>query len=133
MLDFIVKYWIQELFVLIISVLTWCVGKLRKKHNENDKVKEGMMALLHDRLYQACSFFLKRGWCSIEDRNNLEYLFRPYKELGGNGTGEHLYKRCLDLPYDEEGVIVRDEMIKAGKTRAKAAAKSTNVTGNKTK
>lgn len=133
MLDFIVKYWIQELFVLIISVLTWCVGKLRKKHNENDKVKEGMMALLHDRLYQACSFFLKRGWCSIEDRNNLEYLFRPYKELGGNGTGEHLYKRCLDLPYDEEGVIVRNEMIKAGKTRAKTAAKSTNVTGNKTK
>ena len=102
MIDFIVKYWIQELFVLIITVLTWCVGKLRKKHDENDKVKEGMMALLHDRLYQACSFFIARGWATLDDRENLEYLYRPYKALGGNGTGETLYHTVEKLPYQKE-------------------------------
>lgn len=27
------------------------------------------------------------------DRDNLEYMFKPYKALGGNGTGEELYNR----------------------------------------
>ena len=52
--------------------------------------------------HQACSFFIAQGYCSPEDRNNLEYLFRPYKELGGNGTGESLYHKCMDLPLTKE-------------------------------
>ena len=37
-------------------------------------------------------------YCGRQD--NLEYMFRPYKALGGNGTGEELYNRCLALPYE---------------------------------
>ena len=92
MIDFILKYWIQELFALILAVLTWLWRTL----------KDGMLALLHDRIYQACSFFIARGWCSPEDRSNLEYLYKPYKALGGNGTGESLYKKCLELPLSAD-------------------------------
>ena len=60
------------------------------------------MALLHDRIYQACSFFIARGYCTPEDRSNLEYLYKPYKALGGNGTGESLYNKCLELPLTAE-------------------------------
>lgn len=102
MIDFVLKYWIQELFALIIAVITWLWRALLRRKQENDAIKEGMMALLHDRIYQACSYFLKRGWCSMEDRSNLEYLYKPYKALGGNGTGESLYKKCMDLPLVEE-------------------------------
>lgn len=102
LIDFILRYWIQELFALIIAILTWLWRVLLRRKKENDEMKEGMMALLHDRIYQACSFFLARGWCSMEDRSNLEYLYKPYKALGGNGTGESLYKKCMDLPLVEE-------------------------------
>ena len=98
MIDFILKYWIQELFALILAVLTWLWRTLIRRKQENDEIKDGMLALLHDRIYQACSFFIARGWCSPEDRSNLEYLYKPYKALGGNGTGESLYKNCLELP-----------------------------------
>ncbi len=102
LVDFILKYWIQELFALVIAVITWLWRALLRRKQENDEIKEGMMALLHDRIYQACSFFLKRGWCSLEDRSNLEYLYTPYKAIGGNGTGESLYKKCLELPLTAE-------------------------------
>ena len=111
MVDFILKYWIQELFALIIAIITWLWRQLLKRRNENDAVREGMMALLHDRIYQACSYFLKRGWCSMEDRSNLEYLYKPYKALGGNGTGESLYQRCLALPFEEEKVREDEEKM----------------------
>jgi hypothetical protein len=95
-------YWIQELFALIIAVITWLWRALLRRKQENDEIKEGMMALLHDRIYQACSFFIARGWCSPEDRSNLEYLYKPYKALGGNGTGESLYHKCMELPISAD-------------------------------
>lgn len=101
-MNFILRYWVQELFALIIAIITWLWRALLRRKQENDEIREGMMALLHDRIYQACSFFLKRGWCSLEDRSNLEYLYTPYKALGGNGTGESLYKKCLELPLTAE-------------------------------
>ena len=39
---------------------------------------------------------------TVDDRDNLEYMFKPYKTLGGNGTGEELYNRCLALPYESD-------------------------------
>lgn len=102
LVDFILHYWIQELFALIIALITWLWRMLLKRKKENELIREGMMALLHDRIYQACTFFLNRGFCTLEDRSNLEYLFEPYKALGGNGTGESLYQRCLSLPFEKE-------------------------------
>lgn len=102
MIDFIIRYWVQELFTLILMCLTWIVKTLRAKKTEYDVLRDGILALLHDRLYQACSFYIKEGVCSVEDRNNLEYLYKPYKALGGNGTGESLYKKCIDLPITAE-------------------------------
>lgn len=102
MAEFIIHYWVEELFAVIIAIIGWLVKQVKAKKNEYEVLREGIVALLHDRLYSACSFFIARGYCTLEDRNNLEYLYRPYKELGGNGTGTALYKKCLELPYEAE-------------------------------
>lgn len=98
-MDWILKYWVEELFALIIAVLGWCVRKLRTRKTEYDVLREGILALLHDRLYAACSFFIARGWADADDKENLEYLYKPYKMLGGNGTGETMYQAVQKLPY----------------------------------
>lgn len=98
MIDFIVKYWVQELFALVIALITWLVKQVRCKKKEYKVLNEAINALLHDRLYQSCSFLLKKGFCTMEDRQNLEYLYVPYKTLGGNGNVESLYHKCMELP-----------------------------------
>lgn len=55
-------------------------------------------AILHDKIYKQCSEFIKSGWVSIEDLENLDYLYRSYREHNGNGTGEALYRKVLELP-----------------------------------
>ena len=102
MRDFIVRYWVQEVMAAFTAAMAFLVKKIYGWKNEQELVKQGVLAILHDRLYQACQFYLKRGYCTIEDRDNLDYMFRPYKALGGNGTGEELYNRCLALPYGPE-------------------------------
>lgn len=101
MTDFILRYWVEEVFAAIIAVLAWLVRQVKGKKKGYRMVNEAIMALLHDRLYQACSFYISKGWCSVDDRENLEYLYRPYKELGGNGTGEDLYHKVMDLPLSD--------------------------------
>ena len=103
MMDFIVKYWVQELFALILAGGTWIWKMACARKKENVIMKEGMLALLHDRIFKACSFYIDQGWCSVEARHNLECLFKPYSDLGGDGTAESLYQKCMDLPLSEDG------------------------------
>lgn len=112
MIDFIKQYWLQVIFGGIISALSLAVKHLfneRKKEREANKkkleaesmeqelIKAGVLAILHDRIYQVCQFHIQNGHISIQDLDNLEYLYKGYSGLGGNGTGEELYKRCKSL------------------------------------
>ncbi|MGP8314019.1 hypothetical protein ACG0Z4_24440 [Enterocloster aldenensis] len=102
LIETIEKYWVQEVLATISGAVAWLGRKVHRWKQEQDLVKQGVLAILHDRLYQACQYYLRKGYCSIDDRDNMEYMFRPYKALGGNGTGEELYNRCLALPYEPE-------------------------------
>ena len=56
------------------------------------------VVILHDKIYKQCTDFLGAGWISVDDLENLEYLWRGYSKLGGNGTGETLYREVQQLP-----------------------------------
>lgn len=103
-IHYVTAHWVSWLFGLISVLLSGAYHKLSKQlkseRTRTNAINAGVLAILHDRLYQACTFYLKRKYCTLEDRDNLEYMFKPYKALGGNGTGEDLYNRCLALPYE---------------------------------
>ena len=103
MFDFIMKYWIQELFALIIAFLTWLFQRIRQWKREEIIIKKGIVAILHDRLYQSCTEFIRRGYCTVDDRENLDMLYQPYTALGGNGTGTNLFEICMQLPLEPPG------------------------------
>ena len=58
---------------------------------EQANIKDGMLALLHDRLYSIYEECAKSGTACVEVIRNAEYLYNPYHALGGNGTGTELY------------------------------------------
>ena len=78
--------------------------KLARKVEEHEQVKDGILAILHDRLYQLCQYYLGQGAITPNALKNVEYLYRSYHSLGGNGTGTELYTRVTKLPLDLEGV-----------------------------
>ena len=80
--QYIAAHWIEWLFAAISGALFAAYRGLAKRLKT-----------------EACQFYISRGYCTVGDRDNLEYMFKPYKALGGNGTGEELYNRCLALEY----------------------------------
>ncbi|KRK73417.1 hypothetical protein FD02_GL001276 [Lacticaseibacillus nasuensis JCM 17158] len=70
---------------------------------DNDRLQHaGMVALLHHEIYELCNGHIERGSISTGDLDDLGYLFTSYKALGGNGTGEALYKKVLALPIKNQ-------------------------------
>jgi hypothetical protein len=105
MSDFIIKYWLNALFGLAVAVLGTVCIRLKSRLSMYEVMKQAILALLHDRLYEACKFNIQRGWASIEDKRNLEYMFVPYSKMGGNGTCKIMYERCQELPYEPANYV----------------------------
>ena len=106
-MDFIAEYWVEFLFGGLATVITAMLSagyrKLARKVEEHEQVKDGILAILHDRLYQLCQYYLGQGAITPNALKNVEYLYRSYHSLGGNGTGTELYTRVTKLPLDLEG------------------------------
>lgn len=71
--------------------------RVKEQEEERKAIKAGLLAILHDRLYAECSRYIAQGSIDTDGLRNLEYLYRSYHALGGNGTGTELYNRAKAL------------------------------------
>ncbi len=74
---------------------------IQTRDKSKSEVRNALLALLHDRVYFECEKAIKAGHISIEDFKNISYLYEPYRELGGNGTGKMLYEAVQKLEKTE--------------------------------
>ena len=106
MLEWLQNHVLETLYAAMIALLGGAYHVLRRKvaaqKQQYDHTYEGVKALLHDRIYMECSRWIEAGYCSLEDRKNIEYMYRPYHSLGGNGTGERLYNVMQSLPFEPQ-------------------------------
>ena len=58
----------------------------------------GVQALLRDRLLQAFSHYLARGWIGADDRANIDNMYVQYEALGENNVISDIYNQVRALP-----------------------------------
>ena len=58
--------------------------------------RAALKALAHDSFYRQCRYLLSKDFITEDELENLNYLNDAYASLGLNGTGEELYRRCLE-------------------------------------
>ena len=98
MKEFIFSYCLEVLFGLAITVLSFCYNRLKNRFKEQEVMKEGIVAILHDRLFQSGMYFLGKGEISVSELDNIDGIYNAYHKLGGNGTGTEIYERVRELP-----------------------------------
>lgn len=72
-------------------------SKQELKILEMNAMSYGLLAILHDKVFQSCMYFLNKGEITCDELENLEYLYDGYSGMGGNGTCETLFKRVQKL------------------------------------
>ncbi len=75
--------------------------KIEKLDSDLEQRKKVSRALLHHEIFQTAKQALKNKSITEIELENLEELYIPYKEIGGNGTAEKLYEECRSLPIQE--------------------------------
>lgn len=77
--------------------------KQDKKKEEQEIVDEKLLRdadrhLLRRALKEDHEFYINQGYCSVEDKDEVEHTYQTYHGLGGNGLGTSLRNDILALP-----------------------------------
>lgn len=75
---------------------------LKQRRNKLSVEQKMLLGLAHDVLYKRLEYYLARGYVTVDELENLEYMFVPYKQLHGNGTCERLYEAVYQLPHERK-------------------------------
>ena len=60
-----------------------------------------LLGLAHNVIFNMCEKYLERGYVTPMEYDDLLYMYEPYKESGGNGTGQILFERVTKLPMKD--------------------------------
>ena len=79
---------------------------LRKYIRETENIEKTHMSLIiasyRFRLIQLCKGFLKQGYITTAQIEQLTEFYKLYTGLGGNGQGKVFYDMALQLPRNDE-------------------------------
>lgn len=95
----------SDLITTIVTVVCSVIASsgfwafILAKSTKNTARDEMLMGLAHDRIIQLGSSYIERGYITRDEYENLiDYLYKPYAKLGGNGTGEKVIEDVKRLP-----------------------------------
>ena len=74
----------------------------KRRANNNAEVKM-LLGLGHIKIIETCEKYIEQGHIRQDEYDSLyNYLYLPYKELGGNGTAERMINEVKKLPIRKE-------------------------------
>lgn len=99
--------WFEILVTAVVTVIAssgfWSYFQTKKERKSAST--RLLVGLAHDRIMQSGRYYMDRGWISGDEYENLyDYLYTPYKELGGNGAAKRVVDQLKNLPHSPPSV-----------------------------
>lgn len=71
---------------------------MQNRKDKKDVKTRMLIGLGHDRIIYLGMEYIKRGWISKDEYENLVvYLYEPYEAMGGNGSAKRIVDECKKL------------------------------------
>lgn len=84
--------------LMLGSIIGFLGTKLKNMNKKDLAIEKAVQALLRNELIRRYREYKAKGEMTILDRENIEAMFKQYKNLGGNGTVKELMDELLDVP-----------------------------------
>lgn len=106
MIDFIIKYWLEVIFGVVVAgvgAISFSLRSKLKKQIEKEKALEnGVCSLLRAEMIRSGEKYIQKRYCKIYAKDAFDKAYKAYHELGGNGTMTELHEQVMNLPTQEE-------------------------------
>ena len=91
---------IELIVTIVCSVMAssgfWAI--IQHFISKKDSSSKLLLGLAHDRIMWLGKSYLKRGYITVEEYENIvTYLYEPYLERGGNGSAKMIMDQVLKL------------------------------------
>lgn len=102
MWEFIVKYWLEFVFGLIIAALSAGYARISKRLKEerirNQAIENGVRDILRMQIldtYEKCKV---AGVITVSRKDAIDSAYNSYHALGGNGTITQVHNELMSMP-----------------------------------
>lgn len=95
---------LEALVTILVSVLAssgvWAL--IMKLMDKKDVRTQMLIGLGHDRIMYLGMHYVDRGWITRDEYENLvDYLYKPYELMGGNGSAKRVVDEVKKLPLSK--------------------------------
>ena len=74
-------------------------------HHKQTAEEKLLLGLAFNRIIKIATKHIEKGWIDVDEYHELnKYLFKPYKEAGGNGTAQKMIDEVEKLPMKKGGI-----------------------------
>ncbi len=80
------------------GIIAGLLAFIRLQLKQNRAVKDGLQAILRDRLMHVFRKCQAHGFADSDDRQNFENMYLQYHALGGNGVMDDIRQKFFALP-----------------------------------
>lgn len=115
--EWVIKYWVEWVFGLIIAGLGFAVKHISSKvkaeraarealelqaKQETEALKAGMKSLLRRQILSDCEAAQAAGWCDSTKKGTIQAMYEAYHGLGGNDVVTSAVRQVIDdLPITQ--------------------------------
>lgn len=96
-MEFVLSFIGEIVLTGTIAVLSYSYKRISRKLSEQEKLKDGVVAILQDRILSIGTALIAKGEVSISELRNFENLYSVYHSLGGNSTGTEIFNRVKGM------------------------------------
>lgn len=102
MIDFILKYWLEFVFGLIVTGLgaayAKLASKLKKEREKNQAIENGLRDILRLQILDTYDKCVSAGrTISVSRKDAIDSAYRSYHALGGNGTITQVHYEIMQM------------------------------------
>ena len=106
------QFLLENAVTVIVATLSagglW--SYLEKRPKKKTDETQILLGLAQDRIVTLGKKYIKRGWIDYDEYHQfLTYLYLPYRNLGGNGMGEKVFKDVTNLPMVDQNTKLESE------------------------
>lgn len=84
---------------LLAAVLGYLIAKIKSISKTDHAMQGGMRSIMRRELkIMHRQHVIKGEPISIDDKDEASEIYSAYHDLGGNGTGTHMYNEIMELP-----------------------------------
>ena len=86
---------VKQVLVSYNSYLNAKKMALCAEANEQELIKQGLLSLLRFRINRLCYHIQEQGFITMDEKQDLDDMFKSYENLGGNGRTHMLYEETV--------------------------------------